>query len=243
MQVAGEGESLGERDLPGGCRVSSLKFSSADPRSIIREGSGYWKYIPTSDGIRFLTWYDYRTRFGRPGAIFDRFVFRPMIGWATALSFDRLRLWLEEGVRPETSLRQLLSHLCARGTLAFVFAYHGLVPKLLRRDADELALLRDAHLPLRSQSLALVALGIAELLLAVVLLRFWCRGWPAVLSLFLMLAATASVAVTSPRYLGAAFNPVTLNVCVAALAILDLLSLKDLPSASRCRRTPPPEIA
>jgi len=34
-----------------------LKFSSGDPRSIIREGSGYWKYIPTPQGIRFLTWY------------------------------------------------------------------------------------------------------------------------------------------------------------------------------------------
>src|SRR5262249_34443556 len=62
LQVAGEGESLGERDLPEGRRVSSLKFSSDDSRSIIREGSGYWKYIPTADGIRFLTWYDYRTR-------------------------------------------------------------------------------------------------------------------------------------------------------------------------------------
>jgi hypothetical protein len=25
--------------------------------SIIREGSGYWKYIPTAEGIRFLTWH------------------------------------------------------------------------------------------------------------------------------------------------------------------------------------------
>ena len=55
--------------------MSSLKFSSEDPRSIICEGSGYWKYVPTPDGIRFLTWYDYRTRFGRAGAVFDRVVF------------------------------------------------------------------------------------------------------------------------------------------------------------------------
>src|SRR3954469_7849303 len=100
LEVAGEGESVGERDLPGGRRVSSLKFSSGDPRSIIREGGGYWKYIPTPDGIRFLTWYDYRTRFGPLGTLFDRLIFRPMIGWATAWSFDRLRLWLERGVPP-----------------------------------------------------------------------------------------------------------------------------------------------
>src|SRR6476660_5572509 len=57
FQVAGEGESVGERDLADGSRSSALKFGSADGRSIIREGSGYWKYIPTRDGIRFLTWY------------------------------------------------------------------------------------------------------------------------------------------------------------------------------------------
>jgi hypothetical protein len=136
MQVAGEGESLGERDLAGGCRVSSLKFSSDDSRSIIREGSGYWKFIPTPEGIRFLTWYDYQTRFGRAGALFDRLVFRPMLGWATAWSFDRLRLWLERDIRPEAAIRQFAAHAIARGALAFVFAYHGLVPKLLLRDSD-----------------------------------------------------------------------------------------------------------
>jgi hypothetical protein len=68
LEVSGEGESVGETNLEDGSRSSALKFSSRDPRSIIREGSGYWKYIPTDEGIRFLTWYDYRTRFGIIGA-------------------------------------------------------------------------------------------------------------------------------------------------------------------------------
>src|SRR5262245_8367291 len=55
LEVEGEGESVGERDLANGSRSSALKFSSADPRSIIREGAGYWKYIPTAEGITFLT--------------------------------------------------------------------------------------------------------------------------------------------------------------------------------------------
>src|SRR4029077_10396012 len=65
LEVAGEGESTGERNLSDGTRSSALRFWSNDPRSIIREGSGYWKYIPHADGVVFLTWYDYRTRFGR----------------------------------------------------------------------------------------------------------------------------------------------------------------------------------
>ncbi|MGH9419716.1 MAG: hypothetical protein ACRD3J_07070 [Thermoanaerobaculia bacterium] len=84
LQINGEGESIGERDLADGSRSSSLKFGSEALLSIIREGSGYWKYIPTKDGIVFLTWYDYRTRFGAVGALFDRLAFRPLIGWATA---------------------------------------------------------------------------------------------------------------------------------------------------------------
>ena len=84
MAITGIGETVGERDLADGSRASALQFSSADPRSLIREGSGYWKYAPTDDGIRFVTAYDYRTRFGVLGARVDRFAFRPMIGWATA---------------------------------------------------------------------------------------------------------------------------------------------------------------
>ena len=48
FEVTGEGESVGERDLADGSRSSALKFSSADPRSIIREGAGYWKYMPST---------------------------------------------------------------------------------------------------------------------------------------------------------------------------------------------------
>jgi hypothetical protein len=238
IEVAGSGESLGERDLPGGHRVSSLRFGSEDPRAIIREGSGYWKYIPTADGIRFLTRYDYRARFGRAGAVFDRLVFRPMIGWATAWSFDRLRLWLERGVPPEMALRQAIVHACARGTLAFVFAYHGLVPKLLRHDPDESAMLRDARIPAGSLDALLAGLGLAEIGLAVILVVAWHRRWPAILCLILMAAATVGVAVASPRYLGAAFNPVTLNASVAALAVVDLLIHTGVPFAARCRRRP-----
>src|SRR5262249_12296771 len=84
LEVSGEGETMGRRELPDGSSTSVLKFASDAPLSIIREGSGYWKYVPTRDGVRFLTWYDYRTRFGPAGAIFDRIVFRPLIGWATA---------------------------------------------------------------------------------------------------------------------------------------------------------------
>jgi hypothetical protein len=40
------------------------------------------------------------------GRVFDRLVFRPLMGWATAWSFDRLRLWIERGLEPEVVRRK-----------------------------------------------------------------------------------------------------------------------------------------
>ena len=95
LRIEGAGESTGERDDATGKRTSALKFWSDDPKSLIKEGSGYWQYVPGEGGVRFLTLYDYQARFGTLGKLAD-LVFRPLIGWATAWSFDRLRLWIED---------------------------------------------------------------------------------------------------------------------------------------------------
>lgn len=238
IEISGDGETAGQRDLPDRSRASGLRFRSDHPLSIIGQGSGYWKYVPTPDGVRFLTSYDYDTRFGRPGAILDRIAFRPLIGWATAWSFDRLRLWLEQGIEPGEALRQALIHGIARVGLAVVFLYHGLIPKLLGPDAQEVAMLGDVGVPAASVGEAAVVLGVAEIVLAVGLLALWHSRWlPAICAAF-AIVSTAIVAVASPRYLGAAFNPVTLNIGVICLASIDLVALRSLPSAGRCRRRP-----
>ncbi|MEU7279485.1 hypothetical protein AB0A69_11990 [Streptomyces sp. NPDC045431] len=114
LTVAGTGVSAGERHRAGGERVSALRFSSPHPLSLLAEGSGYWRYVPTPDGIRFLTGYDYRPRWGRFGVLADRLVFRPLMGWATAWSFDRLRLWCERGISPARSLAYALAEAAVR---------------------------------------------------------------------------------------------------------------------------------
>ncbi|WP_060881443.1 hypothetical protein, partial [Streptomyces scabiei] len=125
LTVAGTGVSAGERERPDGTRTSALRFSSPHPLSLIAEGSGYWRYVPEGDGIRFLTGYDYRPRWGRAGALADRLLFRPLMGWATAWSFDRLRLWLERGITPERALRRWLAEAALR-MLTVVAACAGL---------------------------------------------------------------------------------------------------------------------
>ncbi|MFI2431057.1 hypothetical protein [Streptomyces sp. NPDC018693] len=117
VTVAGTGVCAGERERPDGTRTSALRFASPHPLSLLAEGSGYWRYIPDGDGVRFVTGYDYRPRWGRLGAVADRWVFRPLMGWATAWSFDRLRLWLERGVTPERARWNWLAELAVRTTV------------------------------------------------------------------------------------------------------------------------------
>jgi uncharacterized membrane protein YphA (DoxX/SURF4 family) len=235
LGIKGEGESVGSHDGPGGVRTSALEFWSADPKSLIRRGSGYWKYIPVPGGVKFLTWYDYTTQFGALGRVVDR-VFRPLLGWATAWSFDRLRLWIERGIDPALSLERSLVYATARLAVAGVFLWHGLVPKLLFRHTDEAATLTDAGANAITAHLGVTAAGIGEIALAVLLVVVWRSRLLLGVVIGLMAAAIIFVGWFSPRFLTSAFNPVTLNGCVIALALIALLSSRDLPSAKRCRR-------
>ena len=101
--IRGTGTSLGHRSRDDGQATSVLKFDTSDVLSPIGAGSGYWRYIPSEDGLRFVTGYNYRPGMGPVGEALDARVFRPVLGWATALSFDRLRLWAESHVDPRDS--------------------------------------------------------------------------------------------------------------------------------------------
>ncbi|MEV1144690.1 SRPBCC family protein [Micromonospora sp. NPDC049799] len=113
VSVGGWGVHVGERSRPDGTRTSALRFGSDDPRSLIAVGSGYWRYVPGPAGVRFLTGYTYTPRWGPLGRLVD-LAFRPAFGWATAWSFDRLRLWLEHGVPPERARRNAVREVAVR---------------------------------------------------------------------------------------------------------------------------------
>lgn len=93
-----------------------LKFDTADPLSPIGAGSGYWRYIPAKDGLRFITGHNYRPGMGGGvvGKALDASVIRPALGWATDLSFDRLRLRAESDVDLHTSRSRWLLGAGAR---------------------------------------------------------------------------------------------------------------------------------
>lgn len=239
LAIAGTGESVGARSREQGDVTSSLKFASDDPKSLIRNGAGYWKYVPTGAGLRFLTWYDYEVRFGRIGRLVDRVAFRPLIGWATAWSFDRLRLWAENRQSPEASMALFLIHAVARLSIAFIWIWQGLVPKLIFRHVDEGQMLAQAGL-----SVGLLPwIGAGEVLVGILILYTWRVRAIFLANAVLMVVITAAVAARSPGYLEAAFNPVTLNLGVLALAITGWIASKTIPSAVRCLRISPRNAA
>lgn len=239
VTIGGTGESLGERDRPDGSRWSGLRFWADDSRSIIAAGAGYWRYVPTEGGIRFLTRYDYRPRWGGVGEVLDRWAFRPVFGWATAWSFDRLRLWLEDGVAPERSRDQAVAHAAAVAGLAGVWLYQGLVPKLWKADAGEVAIWRGLGLGPSAARVAVRAVGVVEVALGLATIAGRRRKALFAVTAAAMPALVVGAGVTDRSSLTRAFNPVSLNWAVAALAVVALATGDGLPSGRTPLRAAP----
>lgn len=237
LSIAGEGDSVGNKEKDG-IMTSSLKFSSPNPISLILEGAGFWRYVPTVDGIRFLTRYDYKTRFGVIGAWFDRFIFRPIMGWATAWSFDCLRLWLEQGTHPRVLMRRSIMEIMLSTCLFIIWLYQGLVPKLLVPDSGEMEIIRSITSIADYGRPLLTLMGLGEIgfgLLFLILTgkkRRWLHKTNILVLILLGLSATSH-----PATYVAPFNPITLNMAMVALSFASLLNETDLPSAGRCLRS------
>lgn len=126
-------------------------------------------------------------------------------------------------------LNSALIHAVARVTIAFVWLWHGLVPKLLFHDADEVQMLAQAGVADRWLSW----IGLAEIAMAFAVLATWRWRGMFVAQAALMAAALVAVAVQSPAYMTHAFNPVTLNMQVIALAVVGWLSQRRVLSAQQ----------
>lgn len=241
MQVEGWGESVGDRSS-GSQRTSALKFGSEDRRSLIRSGSGYWKYEQVEGGVRFITGYDYEARWGGMGKVIDRFFFRPLMGWATAWSFDRLRLWIEKGAEPRASARLSLIHLLSAIALSVFWIGMGAY------------LLNMAGLPVEEAPQGLspggpgavssglqTFVGGSIFVLGLSVLPFARDRGPWIISLgaapvlvtFLILSMTA---LDEPGF------EAVVPLLTIPVAIAGWLTLDGLPRAGRCLRRPPRNV-
>lgn len=112
-----------------------------------------------------------------------------------------------------TPMRQ--AHWLGRGGLAFMFAYHGLVPKLIALSPGERLLLR-AH-GLEGAPWLSRGAGIAELALAALLLFAPRNNGPLAIAAIVLVGLLVDIALVQPALLVDAFNPVSLNIAGLAL--------------------------
>lgn len=222
-------------------RLSTLLFRSGQAISLISEGSGYWKYSCRGSGVDFETRYNYQVRFGAVGRLFDRIVFRPLFGYATAWSFDLLRICLEKRVAPALASRMAVVHYLALAVLCSLWLYQGLVPKMLFPQSGELALAQATGvLPGLEQGLVRV-LGLVEIGLGIGAVWFRRCKWSYYLQLFTLLIVTAVSLTAFPELLQAPFNPLTLALAMACLVAVAGLASSWVPDARRCKRIPSAE--
>ena len=120
----------------------------------------------------------------------------------------------------------MLVHRLSRITVAFVWIYHGLAPKILGPHQDEINLAVAHGLPADQLSLWLNAAGIAEVLFGIVFLIAWTSRWPFVVSIVILAMLLVDVAVVAPQYLVATFNPVSVNISVIVLSIIGFITAR-----------------
>jgi hypothetical protein len=237
IKVEGWGKSVGSFHKDDGTRSSSLQFGTELWISPIREGRGFWKYEPQKDGVKFLTQYDYDVNFGRAGEVADKLAFRPLIGWATALSFDVLKRWLEKGEAPRSQYTRFFSTYLMTLLFAFVWMYQGLVPKIIGMHIEERAMVGSV-LALSEKGImtSVLLIGIAEVLLGISWLFYRNKKHLFTLQLLLFPLLTIAAIIAVPATAIHPFNPVTFNLSLIVLSMIGLFVSKDIPSARSCKR-------
>ncbi|ADY21141.1 DoxX-like family protein [Bacillus paranthracis] len=236
LEIAGEGESIGEIRKETGERISSLKFWTDNTLSLIQIGRGYWKYTPCKEHIHFETQYDYDTRYGRIGNVIDFYMFRPLLGWATAWSFDALKLWLEKGLHPRLLIRKTMTYWLVCFLFAFVWMYQGIFPKIIFSHPEEMKML-SASIDSTGNNIAILkVIGMLEIIFGII----WIFPVPKqklfILHIFMLIALTIVAGFTNIVSFTEPFNPITLNVLLMGLSIVGYINSFDLPSAKNCKR-------
>lgn len=237
LTVKGWGKSSGATNNSNGSRSSALHFGTDQWFSPIREGRGYWKYEPIEGGVKFLTQYDYEPNFSSFGKIVDRSLFKPLMGWATALSFDVLKRWLEQGEAPRSQYIRFFYSYGLALLFAFVWMYQGLIPKILAKHPEEMAMVASAFSTSPAQTLSIVfGIGIAEVLFGLLWLFYRKKKHLFALQLVIFPLLTIAAIGAVPETAVHPFNPVTFNVALLTLSLIGYFSSGDVPTAKSCKR-------
>lgn len=235
LTVEGWGKSTGTFNKDDGTRSSSLHFGTDQWFSPIKVGRGYWKYEPRQEATTFLTQYNYDVNFGTVGKVFDAFIFHPLIGWGTALSFDVLKRWLEKGEVPRSQYFRFFTTYGLSILFAFIWIYHGLVPKIIGKHPEELRMLANT-VPFDVTEALLISIGIAEVLFGVLWLVYRRKKHLFALQVAVFPLLTIAALIAAPEAAVHPFNPVTFNLALFVLSLIGYCTSEDVPTAKSCKR-------
>lgn len=235
ITVEGWGKSVGSRNEANGPLSSSLHFGTDQWFSPIKEGKGYWKYIQQDNGIKFLTQYDYSPNFSGIGKMTDKVIFRPLIGWATALSFDVLKRWLEKGEAPRSQYLRFFITYGLTVLFSLVWLYQGLMPKIIARHPEEFAMVQSVFSESHSTGIVL-GIGIAEILFGFLWLFYKRKKRLFAFQLAVFPLLTVSAIFSVPETAMHPFNPIMFNLALIALSLIGYFSSEDVPTAKSCKR-------
>ena len=233
FKITGVGQSFATKTKPNDESTSVLKFSSDNKLSLIKKGSGYWKYKTVRNGIQFYTGYDYDTRWGIIGEVIDKVLFRPLIKWATAISFDCLKKWLEKETLPSQSLKSLFTVVLIQLILAIIWIYQGIIPKLLFQDSGELDILKSSNLFQGYETSILTAVGIGEVLFGLFFIFKSSKALHYINIAALFILGTGALFSDIMVYT-LPFNPFTLNMAMICLSMISIIQIDSMPKAKNC---------
>ena len=223
LNVSGWGVSKGTHEKQSGIKTSSLHF-------------GTEQHIPHEQGVTFLTQYDYDVRFGLLGKAFN-LLFKPVMGWATALSFDVLKRWIEIGERPATQYRRFFSYYFICIAMFVIWFYQGLVPKVWLTHPQEVDMLM--KLSGLSENIAVQTvwwIGLVEMLFSLVWLISFRKKILFGLQIVLFPLLTVSALVANVETATAPFNVMTFNFALWILSMIGYMLADNIPTATSCKR-------
>ncbi|WDE97652.1 DoxX-like family protein [Lentisphaera profundi] len=122
-------------------------------------------------------------------------------------------------------MNQKAIYRCSRISLALIFLYHGIVPKLIFKSEQEV-LMNNTFMPFLEKNMALMSSGIMETIYGFALLIFFHKAKLVYPAIFFTFFATIAILIQIPSLMTHAFNPFSTNLAVCALAYICLLSKK-----------------
>ena len=114
----------------------------------------------------------------------------------------------------------------SRISISVIFFYHGLVPKILFGNAQEI-MMNNEFMPFLSEKVALYSSGIFEILYALLLLVFFNNKWLVVPAIVFPIVATVAIFFALPELFHNAFNPFSTNLSLLVLALINFMAFSE----------------